>query len=856
MAAELPTSDDIGCWLRRQREAARLTQEELAGRSGLSVRAISDLERGRTRRPYPRTIRLLADALGAPDPGPAPRGGAVPRQLPPAVLHFAGRERELGMLSTLLDEPRHQAVVISAISGTAGIGKTALAVQWAHRFAERFPDGQLYANLRGYDAGTPLPAADVLAGFLRALGVDGKEIPPDLAARAAAYRSLLAGRRMLILVDNAHQPEQVRPLLPGTAGCTVLVTSRDTLAGLVARDGAVRLELDVLPLSASVTLLRDLIGGRVDAEPEAAATLAERCCRLPLALRIAAELAVARPPVPLSALVAELADLQHRLDVLDAGGDEPTAVRAAFSWSYRHLDPPSARAFRLVALHPGAELDRYAAAALLDTDPTRAADLLDRLARAHLIHPAGEGRFGMHDLLRGYARERAAVTDGPAACEAAVTRLSDRYLHTAAAAMDTLFPAEVSRRPRLAPSAGELAPVRTAAAARAWLDTERANLVVVAAHACEHDRPHAVTLSAVIERYLTFGRHLTEAMTLHNHALRSARRSGDRHAEATALSHLGFLEWEWGRSRRAADYQRRALELLAGTADRTALCRALHRLALAERHLGHLAAAATHAEQVVVLCQRDGDRLGDARARQSLAIIRRAQGSFRVAVELFHQVLTLLDEIGDRRTRSVPLQMLGAIDLRFGRLAPAEQRLAQALDLCREAGNRSGQAEALSLLGLVHLGHGRDREAVDHQHRALGQFREMADRHGEAEVLARLALAERHAGGTPEALAHLEQALRLARMLDAPLVETTVLIGLGETLLATGRARTAASRLTAALALARRTGDCDAQASAHRALARAHTALDRADQATGHRTAADALDSAGQALGAGRAWAG
>src|SRR5581483_1067631 len=202
-------------------------------------------------------------------------------------------------------------------------------------------------------------------------------------------------------------PEQVRPLLPGSAGCAVLVTSRDTLAGLVARDGAVRLELDALPLDTSVSLLRTLIGARVDDEPAAGVTLAERCCRLPLALRVAAELAVARPSVPLGALVAELADLQHRLDVLDAGGDEVTAVRTAFSWSYRHLDAEAARAFRLAGLHPGTDFDLYAAAALLDRDAAGAGRLLDRLARAHLIHRTDAGRYGMHDLLRGYARDQA-----------------------------------------------------------------------------------------------------------------------------------------------------------------------------------------------------------------------------------------------------------------------------------------------------------------------------------------------------------------------------------------------------------------------------------------------------------------
>jgi tetratricopeptide (TPR) repeat protein/transcriptional regulator with XRE-family HTH domain len=831
MPTESANGEIAGARLRRQREACGLSQEELAARSGLSVRAISDLERGRTRRPYPRTVRMLADALGVADGGPA-----APQQLPPAVRHFAGREREFDRLCGLLAEAggASGAVLIAVISGTAGVGKTALALQWAHQVAERFPDGQLYVNLRGYDAGAPLPAGEVLAGFLRALGVNGKEVPPDAATRAAAYRSLLAGRRMLVLLDNANHPEQVRPLLPGSAGCTVLVTSRDTLAGLVARDGAARVELDALPPDASASLLRELIGTRVDEEPAAAATLADRCCRLPLALRVAAELAVARPSVPLGTIVAELADLQHRLDVLDAGGDEVTAVRTAFSWSYRHLDADAARAFRLAALHPGTDFDLYAAAALLDTDASAAGQLLDRLTRAHLILRAGADRYGMHDLLRGYARDQAASVDGAAGCDAAVTRLLDSYLHAAAAAMDTLFPADTGRRPRLAPFRGDLAPVAGAEAARAWLDAERANLIVAAAHATAHGRPHAMGLSATVARYLAFGNHLSEAMALHEHALRAARQLGDRSAAASALSHLGFLQWEWGRSQQAADHQRQALELLDGTGDRVGRYRALHRLALAERRLGDLAAAAEHADHLVALCQHAGDRLGETSARQSLAITRRAQGQFTAATDLNQQVLALLDETGERHNRSAPFQELGAIDLRFGRLDPAERHLTEAIDLCREARNQNGHAEALSQLGLACLGGGRDQEAIEHQHRALALFREAGDRHGEAAVLARLALAEHHTGRTADSLEYLQHALCLAHTLDARLVQTTVLIRLGEVLLATGQAQPAAAHLTAALTLAERTGDRDAQARAHHALAHAQAALADPDRAYGH----------------------
>jgi DNA-binding SARP family transcriptional activator/DNA-binding XRE family transcriptional regulator len=389
-------------------------------------------------------------------PGMHPPVAAVPRQLPPDGGNFTGRAGELAALTGLLDKMADDVlgtVVISAIGGTAGVGKTALGVRWAHQVAGRFPDGQLYVNLRGYDPQLPMQAAEALAGFLRALGVPDQDVPADPDERTARYRSMLAGRRTLVFLDNAGSVEQVRPLLPGTHSCMTIVTSRDSLAGLVARDGATRVDLDLLPLTEAVTVLRELIGERVDADPAAAVALAERCARLPLALRVAAELSAARPGVPLGALVRELDDQQRRLDILDACGDSRTAVRAVFSWSYRHLDAATARAFRLAGLHPGDDLDAYGTAALFGVTMAEASQALDRLARAHLIRPARPGRYVMHDLLRAYARELAAIRDGQQQQRDALTGLFDYYLQSAAAAVDTLFPADRDRRPRIPPPA-------------------------------------------------------------------------------------------------------------------------------------------------------------------------------------------------------------------------------------------------------------------------------------------------------------------------------------------------------------------------------------------------------------------
>jgi DNA-binding SARP family transcriptional activator len=341
------------------------------------------------------------------------RGGSLPpRQLPPTARHFSGRSAELVALRRITDEPAGAGwPAIIAVTGAAGVGKTALALRWAHEVAFRFPDGQLHADLRGYDPGSPVPPAEVLARFLRSLGVPGAEIPADQTERAARFRSLLTGQRVLVVLDNARSAEHVRPLLPATPGCAVVVTSRDSLAGLVVRDGAQRLDLDLLPLTDAVHLLRSLIGGRVDADPAAAQTLAVECARLPLALCAAAELAAACPAAPLAELVRQLGDRHQRLDLLDGGGDPRTALRAVFSWSYQHLDSDSARALRLLGLHPGIDIEPHAGAALMGTTVAQARRLLSVLARAHLIRPVGPARYAMNDLLRVYAAELAVGCD-------------------------------------------------------------------------------------------------------------------------------------------------------------------------------------------------------------------------------------------------------------------------------------------------------------------------------------------------------------------------------------------------------------------------------------------------------------
>jgi DNA-binding SARP family transcriptional activator/Tfp pilus assembly protein PilF len=722
--------------------------------------------------------------------GPAPSAEAepariTPRELPPAVPGFTGRSAELAALTGLLDRSgTHGAetIVISAIGGTAGVGKTALAVYWAHQAAGRFPDGQLYANLRGYDPGQPMPPADALAGFLHALGMPGQDIPAEEEGRAARYRSLLADKRMLIVLDNAGSADQVRPLLPGTGACTVLVTSRDALAGLVARDGATRLDLDVLPPEEAVALLRTLIGPRADAEPKAVGKLAAQCCRLPLALRVAAELAISRPAASLARLTGELADLRTRLDLLAAGEDPGTEVRTVFSWSYRHLDARAARAFRLLSLHPSPDFEPYAAAALTGAAMPQARRALDALARAHLIRPASPGRYGMHDLLRAYARELTSSPDSGDEQHAALTRLFDHYLHTAAAAMDILYPAERHRGPRIPRPATPVPPLASSTAARQWLDAERAALVAAAGHTAAHGWPgHATQLAATLSRYLRNGSHFPEGLIIFSHALDAARRTGDRAAEAAVLTQIGNIGWQQSRFQQAGGHYRQAMALCREADDRAGGARVLGNLGLVEMELGRYGQAARHQQEAVAIFRAIGDRLGEAWTLCNLGLTRRMQGHYEEAAGYHRQALDLSREIGDRQVEACALGRLGVVDLRLGRYQHAAGYLRHALALYREMGHAGSEAATLARLGDVCLRLGR------YQH-ATGNF---------------------------------EQALALSRKIGVPNQEADALNGLGEVLSRTGEADKARAHHATALRLASQTGSPREQARAHSGLARA-----------------------------------
>ncbi|WP_456237641.1 BTAD domain-containing putative transcriptional regulator [Actinoplanes oryzae] len=739
--------------------------------------------------PGPELVAAHETVLREGGPAAPSRVREIPAQLPADVPAFTGREEELAVLDKLLQAGSPVAVV----AGTAGVGKTALAVHWAHRVRGGFPDGQLYVNLRGYDVERPMPPGEGLARFLRALGLPGADVPGDLDERAARYRSLLDGRRMLLVLDNAASVDQVRPLLPGSPSCVVLVTSRDTLPGLVAREGARRLDLRLMPADDALSLVRRLVGDRVNTGPAAAADLVDRCARLPLALRVAAELAVARPEVSLAALVAELADEERRLDLLAAGGDPRTGVRAVFSWSYQQLTPAAARAFRLVGLHPGADFDEHAAAALLGTGVTEARRLLTTLSRAHLVQQTAPDRYLQHDLLRAYARELAAGRDAADGRDA-LDRLADAWLFTAGAATDVLHPAERHRRDALARPATALPLIGSAEAALSWLDAERANLVALVAHSATARPRHAVRLTITLLRYLESAGHHAEATTMHAYARKAAQQLGDPAAEAHLLTNMAVAEVQQGHYEPAAGLLRRAVELARACGDSAVEARALGNLGHIDQGQGRYADAARRLEEALALCRQAGDSAGEARA----------------------------------------LGNLGQVRLRQGRHDEAARRLRAAIDLCRRIGDGPGEGYALISLGHVARARGSDEEAARCHREALGIFRRTSERAGEALALDGIGSVTRNAGCLREAIAVLHG-------IGERSGEARATNSLGEVLTATDRPVEARNRHTAALALAVATGDRYEQARAHAGLAAAARALAEPAAAGTHTRAADHL---------------
>ncbi|MGH3783853.1 MAG: ATP-binding protein [Pseudonocardiaceae bacterium] len=658
----------------------------------------------------------LAAGLTASQPAPAALGYItrpeahglllIPRQLPMDVPHFTGRASEVIQLDAVLAqtvEGMLATVVISAIDGTAGVGKTALAVHWAHRVQGRFPDGQLYINLRGYDPGPAVSPEEALGRFLLALNVPPARIPTGLEEQAALYRSLLVGRRMLIVLDNAATPHQVRPLLPGSPGCQVVVTSRSSLAGLVVREGARRLTLDTLAPDEALTLLRQIIGTtRIDAEPDAATELARLCAFLPLALRIAGARAASFPHTTLADVVCELADEHHRLDML-AIEDETTTVCAVFSWSYRRLDPDHAHAFRLLGLHTGPDISTPAVTALLSVPPARARQLLDALSNAHLLVPVSHNRYRFHDLLRLYAANRAHADETDQDRHTAIRRLLSWFLHTADAADRQLMPYR-KRVPLDLPEPGtQHVPLSTRSQALKWCDSERANLVAATRHA--HLGGHHTTawqLPVVLWGFFSLRKHWPEWITTHDIGLAAATDIRDRFGQAYILTTLANAYRDLRRFEEALDHFHQALAIWdeIGSPARWEKAAALTLQGMAYLDLRRYDDTLTSLQQALAIFRQVGDPWGEGWALHLLSESnRRLARRYEEAIDHAHHALDAFGQIDDRWGLGWSLHDLGQNYRCLRRFEEAIDHFQRALTARREIGDRQGEAVTLKALG-------------------------------------------------------------------------------------------------------------------------------------------------------------
>jgi len=673
--------------------------------------------------------------------GLAPASGSVPRQLPMDVTHFTGRDAELAALDAFLAPEEGDRPAAMAIAGTAGVGKTALVVHWAHRVRDRFPEGQLFVNLRGYDPGSPMAPEQALEEFLRALEVPAERIPAGLGARAALYRSLLDGRRMLIVLDNANTAEQVRPLLPGSATCRVVVTSRSRLSGLIARGEASRVTLDLLPPAEAIALLRDVIGtARVAAEPESAAELASQCAYLPLALRIAAERVVTHPHVTLADLTGELAVVHDRLDLLATADeeDEATAVRAVFSWSYHTLPSDTARAFRLLGLHAGPDISAPAAAALTNTTPAQARRLLEILVGTHLIEETGADRYRFHNLLGVYAAE-CAKEENDHNRDAAVRRVLTWYLHTGDAADRILNP----HRRRIPLEGTEVAcsPLEFTDYGQAldWCEAERANLVAATRQAAEADeRVIACKLPLALWGFFNLRKHWDDLITTSNIGLTAAQHLHDRKVEAWTFGAVGMAYFYLRQHEAAFAHYQRALAICGEIGDQWGEAISLTGLGAACFYLGRYEEAFDYSQRALPICQGIDDPWSETFALINLGAVHRKLQHFEDALDYFQRALAVVRLAHDRSGEATVLHNLGATYRDLERFEDALEYFQQARITYREISDRWGEARTLLNIGDILQKFNQTEAAATYWRQALPIFEDFNDTVKAAKVRASL----------------------------------------------------------------------------------------------------------------------
>jgi tetratricopeptide (TPR) repeat protein/transcriptional regulator with XRE-family HTH domain len=815
--------------LRQLRQEARLTQEELAAAAGLAVRSVSDLERGVHPTARKDTAGLLADALNMTGPARelfvaaargrapaadvlaawngAPRGvfaAAATRTLPRDAVGFAGRGAELAQLLGAAAGAAGEGGLVSihAIGGMAGVGKTTLAVHAAHQLAGHFPDGQFFLPLHAHTPGQrPVDPADALASLLLTAGMAAQQIPPGLDARSGLWRDFVAGNKILLLLDDAAGHEQVRPLLPGTAGSLVLITSRRRLTAL--EDAAV-ISLDTLPSGEAAALLARLAGRQELGSPTGpAAQITRLCGYLPLAIGMLARQLRHHPARTAAGLAADLASASDRLALMRA---EDLSVAAAFDLSYAGLTPAQQRLFRRLGLVPGPSLDAYAAAALDGTSLDTARRRLDELYDQHLLAEPAPGRYQLHDLLREHARALAA--DDPAESGAAEDRLLDYYAHAAAAADDHV-PAWTTvhgrpppgDRPACAPG------FATFEQAAAWLDTERPNLHAAVGRAAARGTPrHAVAIAAAMGEVLIIHGHWDQAATLHRTALAAARQAGDRAGEARALDDLGLLQGLTGNYAAAGASHRQALALYRELGDRPGEACLLSHLGFVYAATGDFRAATARMRQALAVARTAGDRLGEAVALNYLGYAQHLAGDSAAAAANLSCALDLYRGLGSRQGEALALSHLAAVQRETGDYPTAAASLRQALTSARSLGIRVFQAWALDELGAVQRETGDYPAAAASLHLAVELHRDLGSRPGQAEALNGLGELATRTSDSRQAREYHTQALAIARDLGIPLEEARALEGIGHAYLNDGNPGAAASHLQHALTIYQRIG--------------------------------------------------
>jgi DNA-binding SARP family transcriptional activator len=724
----------------------------------------------------------------------APRSGVRPAMLPAAVAYLTGRDAELTELDALGVGANAVAMPIATVVGPAGIGKTALAVHWGHLAATRYPDGQLFVNLRGFDPQRPLRPIDALARLLRALGVESDQIPADLDDAAALYRSLLAGRRVMVVLDNARSAAQVRPLLPGSPGCVAVVTSRERLTDLVGQMAAHRLVLEPLPEDRAIELLDHIVKRqRVSNEPDAARDLVVICGRLPLALCIAAANLADRPQLSIARYVAELL-VEDRLAALrvDNGGIE---LRSTFDMSYAALTPSVQQTFRTLGLIPGPDFTSATAAAMCGISPEAMNRRLGRLANAHLVQRHGPDRFAFHDLLREYARHKATDVD-----QAALGRLLDHYVERCRAVAQSVYP-QLLRLP------SDRTPGTPAPAALEWLHAELPNLVAACVHASAHG-PHRVAwlLADALRGYFWQRRNTLDWRIVADAAASAAETTGDPAARTAVQLNLGQLHYCLRDYPQAVAYYTSALAFARSAAWRRAESTVLGNLASVHADSGDLRQAAENFGAALVIHREVGFLPGEAVTLGNLGQLKAYVGNLAEAAALFVQALALHREQRSVAGQAVILGNLSEVEIQLGHLDEAGPLAREALDLARRAGRLDAETLALTHLSAVHRGRGELAAAVDRAEEAVKVIGGANDRAIEATARNSLATGSRLAGDPKRAIEEHSRALALASGTGSTFIEAETLIGLSAAYHGIGDAASAGEHATRAIAIARAAG--------------------------------------------------